>query len=181
MPVAKITVFEKQAMKWITRYPDKVVFLSNTIRREFEDRGMIPEKGMTLGNFHDLEPIEEHDRLPDTAELHLLFVGAIHRDKGILELLTALTKCADIDYHLDICGELTDLSIKEDFERLVSLLGDHITLHGYVRGTHKSALFHRADALILPSYREGLPLVVMEALASGCALIVTPVGALPEI
>ena len=60
-------------------------------------------------------------------------------------------------------------------------LGDRITLNGYVSGKDKTAIFDRADVLLLPSYHEGMPLVILEALANGCAIVSTRVGATPEI
>lgn len=171
----------KQTIHWINKYVDKVIFLSDNIRDEFIQLGMKTERGTVLGNFHNLEKVPADQELPVKAKLHLLFVGAIHRDKGILELLTALTALPSVDFHLDICGMLTDQSIKADFEELVSKLGNRVTLHGYVKGQKKAAIFHRADVLILPSYHEGFPLVILEALASGCAIISTPVGATPEV
>ena len=177
---SRIRRFEKQSIRWINQYVDQVLFLSDALRLEFEDRGMEKSRGVTVRNFHDLSPLAREDRLAADAKLQLLFVGAIHREKGILDLLTALNTIQNRNFHLDICGQITDGTVSEEFETLVSRLGERVSLHGYVRGSEKSALFQRADILLLPSYHEGLPLVVLEAMASGCALIVTPVGALPE-
>ena len=60
-------------------------------------------------------------------------------------------------------------------------MGDKITYHGYVNLEQKEALMSRADILVLPSYREGLPISILEALSNSCAVIATPVGAIPEI
>ena len=177
----RIGFAQKQTIRWINRYLDKVVFLGDNIREEFEQLGMLSYKGTTLGNFHNLEKISVDEELPKNAKLNLLFVGAIHRDKGIIELLTALSQLPNLDIHLDVCGQLTDSSIREDFEKLVRALGEKATLHGYVSGKEKTALFERADVLVLPSYHEGFPLVILEALASGTAIISTRVGATPEI
>ena len=45
----------------------------------------------------------------------------------------------------------------------------------------KQNFFFNSDILILPSYHEGLPLVIMEALGAGCAIMATPVGSIPEV
>ena len=60
-------------------------------------------------------------------------------------------------------------------------MGDRIKEHGYVSGEEKKQIFAESDIMILPSYGEGMPVVIMEAMASGQALVVTPVGAVPEI
>ena len=177
----RIAFTGNQTIRWINHYVDKVIFLGNGIFQEFLHRGMSPEKGTILGNFHDLADCPPENQLPAAAKLHLLFVGAIHRDKGILELLTAVAQLPELDVHLDICGQLTDQSLKEEFDTLVSKLGHRVALHGYVRGSQKTSLFLRADALVLPSYHEGFPLVILEALAGSCAVISTQVGATPEI
>ena len=156
----RIGFAQKQTIRWINRYVDKVVFLGDNIRKEFEQLGMLSYKGTTLGNFHNLDKISVNEELPKNAKLNLLFVGAIHRDKGIIELLTALSRISKLDVHLDICGQLTDSYIKQEFENLVNKLGNKVTLHGYVSGKEKTALFERADVLILPSYHEGFPLSI---------------------
>lgn len=177
----RIGRFRKMALKILNRYVFKTVFLSKEIQKEFVAMGVEASRTEVLYNFHCMEPIETEDRLPETSKLHLLFVGAIHREKGIMELLEALVALPDVDFHLDICGKLTDGSIRERFEELVATLGEKVTLNGYVSGKAKTALFERADLLLLPSYHEGMPLVILEALASGCAVVSTRVGATPEI
>ena len=177
----RIGSFRKKCFRLMNRYVDKVLFLSENMRQEFVEMGLQASRTEVLYNFHCLAPLRSEEALPKNASLHLLFVGAIHRDKGIMELLTALDQLKEMDVHLDVCGKLTDPSIKADFETLVDKLGDRVTLHGYVSGSQKTALYERADALVLPSYHEGFPLVILEALAGGCAVISTAVGATPEI
>lgn len=177
----RIRPLEKHLIKYMNRYIDKTVFLSQKIRNQFISEGLDPAKGEVLYNFHYLDSISETEKLQRTAHIHLLYVGAIHREKGIIELLTALYQLYDLDFQLDLCGKLTDLSIKSEYSSLLSNLGNKVTEHGYVSGKEKTALFERADVLVLPSYHEGMPLVVLEALAGGCAVISTKVGATPEI
>lgn len=177
----RIQPFKKMLIKYMNRYIAKTVFLSKEIMAQFVAEGLDADKCEVLYNFHNLEPIAENEKLPRTARLHLLYVGAIHREKGIIELLTALNQLHELDFHLDLCGRLTDQSIKNEFQALIGKLGNKVTEHGYISGKAKTAVFERADALILPSYHEGLPLVILEALAGGCAVISTKVGATPEI
>lgn len=177
----RIQPLKELLIKYMNRYISKTVFLSKEIMAQFVAEGLDADKCEVLYNFHNLEPIAENEELPRTAQLHLLYVGAIHREKGVIELLTALNQLQTLDWHLDLCGKLTDSSIQGEYSSLISSLRNKVTEHGYVSGKKKTAIFERADALILPSYHEGMPLVVLEALAGGCAVISTKVGATPEI
>lgn len=177
----RIQKLKKYMISCINTYVDKVVFLSKKIEKQFINVGLDKDKCEVLYNFHDMVPVCKDSILKKTAKIHLIYVGAIHREKGILELLTALNNIKDIDFHLDLCGKLTDKSIENTVNELIEDLGEKVTLCGYVSGERKTVLFNRADVLVLPSYHEGMPLVILEGLSQGCALIATKVGATPEI
>lgn len=177
----RIGIFQKYLISCMNKYIDKVIFLSKKIESQFKEVGLEPSKAELVYNFYDLDLDLKEKKLIRNSKLHLIFIGAIHREKGIIELLTALTNLNDIDFHLDLCGQLTDTSIENQLKELIEKLNNKVTIHGYVKGDKKSNLLQRADILILPSYHEGMPLVILEALATGCAIISTKVGATPEI
>lgn len=182
------TVFckTKRVQKWITnlanKYVSKMLFLSESIRKDFVDMGFNKEKTGVLYNFHDLSPAPKEIRDEDiNSSLRLLYVGAIHREKGILDLLYAIKRLKDENVHLDICGVVKDTSIKEEFERMVDELQSCVMIRGLVTGAEKTTLYEKADVLVLPSYHEGLPMVILEALKTSCAIISTKVGGTPEL
>lgn len=176
----RIGWFKQKAISIMNKYIRKSIFLSKTIQDEFFASGLSSDCGTVLYNFHNLAPAE---CLPksDSTPLQLLFVGRIEKDKGIVELLTALSELSELDFHLNICGKLADKSIEDEVNMLKAKLGDKVSFLGYVVGVDKTKLFHKSDMLILPSYHEGLPIVIMEALAAGCAIMSTRVGAIPEV
>lgn len=177
----RIKLFESSLLKIMNTNLAKSVFLSQEMQEDFIALGIDKQRTEVLYNPHNMLPMENAEKLGRTANLHLLFVGALHREKGILELLEALCHLKNIDFHIDICGLNTDDYIRDDLDRYKECLGSKVTFHGYVQGSKKTALFERADVLLLPSYHEGMPLVVLEALASSCAIVSTRVGTTPEI
>ncbi len=54
-------------------------------------------------------------------------------------------------------------------------------MRGWVTGDNKLTALAQSDILVLPSYREGLPNSLLEAMASECAIIATNVGAIPDV
>jgi glycosyltransferase involved in cell wall biosynthesis len=60
-------------------------------------------------------------------------------------------------------------------------IAGQVTFTGWVSQDDARTLMVNSDALILPAYDEGLPLVILEALASRTAVICTPVGSIPEV
>lgn len=175
----RIQLFQTFLIRCMNKYINKVIFLSNEICEEFIKMGLNREKAEVLYNFYDFDEI--NIEIPNKNELQLLYVGALHKDKGIIELLMALSMLKEINFKIDICGKLTDKKIEKDINILVKSLAEKINIHGYVTGEKKLFLFKKADILILPSYHEGMPLVILEALSQKCAIISTNVGAIKEI
>jgi glycosyltransferase involved in cell wall biosynthesis len=111
----------------------------------------------------------------------LLFVGWLERDKGIFELLEAC-RCLAVGRHftLDIAGEG---SASEEARAMTDSygLGGTVRFLGWLRGAELLGALKEADVLVLPSWAEGLPNVMVEAMAARLAVVVTTVGAIPEL
>jgi glycosyltransferase involved in cell wall biosynthesis len=103
----------------------------------------------------------------------LLFLGRINWKKGLDRLIPALTHLSDIP--LVIAGN-DEENYKPEVEALAVSLGvsDRITFIGPVYGDDKAALLQNASLLVLPSYSENFGNVVLEAMAVGCPVVVTP-------
>jgi glycosyltransferase involved in cell wall biosynthesis len=111
----------------------------------------------------------------------ILFCGNFIKSKGPYELVNAipyvLKKYPDSTfYFLGIGKELGKL--KEEVRKLG--IQENVTFAGYKTGKEKIEYFHKAHIFILPSYSEGFPTVVLEAMAAGDVIVYTPVGGLKD-
>jgi glycosyltransferase involved in cell wall biosynthesis len=105
----------------------------------------------------------------------MLFVGRLVPDKGVFELLDALSVVRRSHAcRLTIAGEGPAAAA---VACRVALLGlaESVDLLGYVSGVALDRAYRGADIFVLPSYREGFPLVVMEAMAYGLPIVTTPI------
>lgn len=174
------SIFHKSIIKKMNRNFDKVCFLSNGIRRQFIDIGMNPDITTILYNYSDIH-VNLSNKFLDSKVIKLLFVGMINKDKGIFELLDAFKMIENKEsLSLRICGNITDNAITDLFNNKLKNISS-VELMGYISGKEKAKIYSDSDILILPSYHEGFPLVILEALRAGCAIITTPVGAIPEV
>lgn len=111
----------------------------------------------------------------------LLFLGWITREKGVLDLLEACRRLAsNHTFSLTIAG---GGSAEKDARMFVETngLSERICFRGLVEGEELEAVLREADVLVLPSWREGLPNAMIEAMAAGLAVIVSNVGNVPDI
>lgn len=121
-------------------------------------------------------------RRPSSASpVRLLFVGWLERDKGVLELIEACKILGQPgDFTLQLVGdghaavEARDLVARLDLQEVVEFRGwlETAALHESLRA---------ADVFILPSWAEGLPNAMVEAMSARMAVLVTAVGAIPEV
>lgn len=117
--------------------------------------------------------------LPDGPR-RVVAIGRFVEQKGQLALLDALAEAGDAAPHLTLIGdgELRPL-IEERIARLG--LSDRVTLTGWVDEDRIRAELDAAHALVMPSFAEGLPMVVMEAMAAARPVIATHIAGTPEL
>ena len=112
----------------------------------------------------------------------LLNVGRLSEQKGQLTLLSALAVLVreGVQFKMAIAG---DGPLRPAIERKIRALGlqDHVELTGWLTNSQVRARLRAARALILPSFAEGLPVVLMEALALGRPVVTTYVAGIPEL
>jgi glycosyltransferase involved in cell wall biosynthesis len=111
----------------------------------------------------------------------LLYVGHIIMEKGVFELVEAISKFTGIN-ELLLVGPYEE-KMKEELMELACVRenGSWLRLTGILDAEEVLEQMKKSPILVLPSYTEGFPYVVLEAMAMGCAIIATDVGALPEI
>jgi glycosyltransferase involved in cell wall biosynthesis len=105
--------------------------------------------------------------------LRLLYVGRLARGKGLFDLLDVVERIGDVNVRIAGDGPLSDTLETEIADR-----GLPIELLGYRDDVPD--LLSWADLLVLPSYREGTPRVITEALAAGCPVVSTNIAGIPE-
>lgn len=116
----------------------------------------------------------------DRAAPQITFLGQLGQRKGSSDLLQALSRLQHLPgWTATLAG---DGPIAET-QQLVRQLGLHgrVRVPGWVGTAERTSLLQASDMLVLPSYAENLPMVILEAFAHGVPVISTPVGAIPEV
>ncbi|HEX5613214.1 MAG TPA: glycosyltransferase family 4 protein [Burkholderiales bacterium] len=165
------------------RLPDAIVVLAQHELDAY--REFVPSQTVVvLPNGIDLAPYLRRPRNGARGErpLELVYVGRLAAEKGLYEALEGLSvaRAQGIAVSLVVAGSGPE---HERLEQHASRLGIErdVWFAGPVQGERKVRLFCRADALLLPSYAEGLPYALLEGMAAGATPIATPVGGIPDV
>jgi len=115
-------------------------------------------------------------------EITLLFLGNLCQRKGVWDLV-ACAKIMPAGVRLVLVGGEEDPGISEQLREFLAReqLQDRVLLAGSAVGEAKLRWLRSADIFVLPSYAEGVPIAMLEALAAGLPTIVTPVGGIPSV
>ena len=168
-------------MRWIFSLPASVVVLGTASQRFVMQELQVPGGRVEILNNGVPEPAWRRDRAAAGSVRRVLFVGNLSERKGVSDLLQALAhpslQGASLELTLAGGGDVAGYEAKArqlGIERLVRF-------EGWIDQQKVAQLMACSDALVLPSYDEGLPLVILEALANGVAVICTPVGEIPSV
>ncbi|WP_291308966.1 glycosyltransferase family 4 protein, partial [Devosia sp. 66-14] len=156
----------------------RIIVLGETWRRFVISRAPEVTDAVVVLPNAAAQPSLPHSGGGETA--HILFLGRIGDLKGVPQLGEALNRMQHLEnWRATIAG---DGHVEAARARATEYgLADRVALPGWVDGARVAELIASADILVLPSFTENLPLSIIEAMASGLAVVATPVGAVPDI
>lgn len=168
---------QKQKVREIFAMADKVIALSEDWK-EFLAEFICDE--------HKIVVIYNAVRIPeaytkDYANRKMLFLGILGQRKGTYDLIDVLPEILQKfpDSHVYFGGD----GERQQAEQLCRDKGiaDHVTFLGWVRGAEKEKYLKECSIYVLPTYHEGMPMSVLEAMSYGMAVVSTYVGGIPHI
>lgn len=165
--------------RWLARRADCVVVLSEDWRKRLVERlpgacikvvaNGVPSFASTCKSATNPTP-------------RYLFLGNLCRRKGVHTLLQAAAT-SETPWRLDLAGGEEEPGFMAWTNKEIEHLGlsDRVKILGPVVGEAKNRLLREADGFVLPSLAEGLPMALLEAMAARLPVVVTAVGAMPEV
>lgn len=111
----------------------------------------------------------------------VLYMGLICDAKGSFDLLQAWAR-----FRARVPGWRLLVGGNGEVERFLAQaqslgISDDVDYLGWVSGAEKERVLSIADVFVLPSYKEGMPVSILEAMVHGAAVIATPVGGVPDM
>ncbi|BAY20657.1 group 1 glycosyl transferase [Calothrix sp. NIES-2100] len=178
---SRLPLWAKKWLNAIFRKCQGFIVLSNTWKDFYvTNLGLNPQQVFVLPNPTEL-PIEIPQRL-SVKKVTLLFCGRVGQRKGAFDLIQAFANLPSTikdRSQLILAGD-GDLEAGQNLVNSLNL-AEYITFLGWVDSQKRNELLADADVFILPSYNEGLPMAILEAMAWGLPVISTPVGGIPEL
>ena len=170
-------------LRWTLGLPDLLVVLASCELEAY--RQFVPEQNVVaVPNGIDCRPFAHIPTIVSSTRdpLNLIYIGRLAREKGLYETLQGIRLALElgVDARLTIAGGGAE---EARLRRYAIALGiaPRVAFVGPVFGDDKVNLMSGADVMLLPSYSEGLPYALLEAMAAGLPVIATPVGAIPDV
>ena len=117
----------------------------------------------------------------DIRKYEIGFVGRLSKEKGIVNFLKSL-EILNGCHNVIIIGDGEEKnSVLKGIQRLKSIFKLDIKYIGWVENEKLPNYLNKIKILVVPSYKEGLPNIVLEAMACGCVVVATSVGGIPDI
>ncbi len=167
--------------KWVVQQSSFVTTVSSELLKIMKDLGADPSR-LTLPRFGvDTKVFCPAQRTENSdGRVRIIFVGSLIPKKGLQDLISAMGNLEFIDTSLTIVG---DGYYAENLKNLAREKLNHCDIFwkGITPPREVAELMRQSDILVLPSYTEGSPNVVKEAMATGLPVIGTRVGGVPDL
>lgn len=169
--------YVKKYIKKSLKATDKLIVLSNSWKEFYS----------TLVNENKIEVIYNSMNIPENlikttnTITQGVFLGRLGKRKGTYDLISSVEQLAkeNVKLKITLAGDGEIEEVKKIIES--KQLQDYFEVLGWVGKEKKEELLKKSDFLVLPSYNEGLPMAVLEAMSRKLLVISTYVGGIPEI
>jgi glycosyltransferase involved in cell wall biosynthesis len=166
-------------LNWAFGKATRFIVLSHSWGKFYvENIGLEAESVIVLPN-----PVKFPLEVPCRANsnnINFLFLGKMSDRKGAFDLITAFaTICSKDKAKLIMAGDGDVQKARNLVETLQ--LSQYVTILDWVNEEKRNELLKNAHVFVLPSYNEGLPMALLEAMSWGLPIISTPVGGIPEL
>jgi glycosyltransferase involved in cell wall biosynthesis len=178
---SNISLIKRLLIKIILQISNKIITLSEKWKIFFNEI-IKADKIEIIPNAIDVEKFKNKKINDEDKErvITVSFLGNINKAKGILDIFKAIplviNKYGDCIFNF---AGIISSEIDNECKKIESY--SNVRFFGEIFGESKKKFLNSADIFILPSYTEGLPIAMLEAMASKLPIISTTVGAIPEI
>lgn len=163
-------VLFKKVLKRINR----LILLSEHFKEDLSD--IFVHEDICI--LHNTSSFEMQKRQYHGYHQRFLCISNYIHSKGIMELVQAFSDEKLKSYHLDIYGNIYDLHF---YRKLQGIISENVHLKGAIPRNKIMKAMQSYDCFILPSWNEGQPMVLLEAMSLGLPIISTNVGDVPQM
>jgi len=175
---SKTSIFWRKKIMEMFQEVDLVICLSNNWRDEIKK--IAPHANIVVVPNSVKLPLLSN-RVYNSENISILFLGLIGERKGLFDLIKVfmrlLTDGNNIVLNIGGNGDTTKL-LTAIFDLGIN---KHANYLGWVSEEERDRLFRETDIFVLPSYAEGMPMSILEAMSYGVPVISTIVGGIPEL
>lgn len=164
--------------KLVTKLTGSYIVLSGQIKTYIETNYNKQEIYVIENTISDEYILQKPINSNNKKDYNFVYISNYIEEKGILILLNVFQLLPD-NFKLECFGNFTDQQLKEKIIEFGQ--ANNIFINEPIYGESKFEKINQADALILPSYNEGKPLVLLEAMSVGTPFIASNVGFIHEI